>query len=158
MNERYKPSFVLLLACLCAFAFSGCQSVPAVVIDTTPVDNVILDVSDTAGDIEAQVITVHDTVTKVISESSQEDKEKIEKQFSELYQSIAHLKTLPSELSRVHAIEVGKLASEISRLKPFEVETEKQKSAKWRAYSIIGILAVLIAVYIFLKVKRFLPF
>lgn len=158
MNERYKPSFVLLLALFCSFAFSGCQSVPAVVIDTTPVDNVILDVSNTAGDIEAQVITVHDTVTKVIYESSHEDKEKIEKQFSELYQSIAHLKTLPSELSRVHAIEIGKLANEIARLKPFEVETEKQKSAKWRAYSIIGILAVLIAVFVFLKGKKFLPF
>lgn len=154
MNERKKPGIVILLACVCIVALCSCATQSAVVIDTTPVDNVILDVSDTAGEIETQVITVHDTITKVIYEASPEDKAKIEKQFTELYLSIAHLKTLPTGLARLHAVEIGKLAIEIARLQPFEVESEKQKTAKWRAYSMLGIIAAIGTAYLAIKVFK----
>lgn len=143
-----------IVVILFSLLFNSCATQPAVIIDTTPVDNVILDVSDTAGDIETQVITVHDTITKVIYEASSEDKAKIEKQFTELYLSIAHLKTLPSELARLHSVEIGKLAAEIKRLQPFEVESEKQKALKWKAYAVLGIIGAIATAYIAIKVFK----
>jgi hypothetical protein len=156
MNHGRRRRFVL--ACVVVWVVlvcSGCPSAPPVIIDTTDVDTTIVDVTDTAGTIETQTVTVYQTVEKLIYSASPEEKALVEKQFNDLRASITHLKTLGPELARVHAIEVGKMAQEIARLVPFEIEAEKQKAAKWRAYGIAGILAALIVIGVVLKLKGF---
>ena len=74
-----------------------------------------------------QTVTVYQTVEKLIYNASPEEKALVEKQFTELRATISHLKTLGPELARVHAIEVGKLAQELARLAPFEVEGRETK-------------------------------
>lgn len=156
MNHGRRRRFVL--ACVVVWVVlicSGCPSAPPVIIDTTDVDGIIVDVTGTAGTIETQTVTVYQTVEKLIYSASPEEKALVEKQFNDLRASITHLKTLGPELARVHAIEVGKMAQEIARLVPFEIEAEKQKAAKWRAYGIAGILAALIVIGVVLKLKGF---
>ena len=154
MNEpRRLGRFIALFAL--GIALVGCASTP-VVIDTTEVDGVILDVSDTAGTIETQTVTVYETVKEIIHDATPEQKAKIEKEFADLRASITHLKGLPAELARVHAIEVGKLSSEIARLQPFEVEVGKVKGQRNTAWAIIAGIAALVAVAVFLKVKGLL--
>ena len=60
--------------------------------------------------------------------------------------------------ARVHAVEIGKQASEIARLQPFEVETEKERAKKWMAYAALAIVSMLILIGAYLKVKKILPF
>jgi hypothetical protein len=153
MNGRRKVFVLGICATLCLLAFSSCAGTPAV-IDTTGVDTVIVDLADTAGDIETQTVTVYQTVKEYIKVP--EDLAKVTAEFDKLNSSITHLKNLPAELARVHAVEVGKLAAEISRLQPFEVEAEKQKSGKWQAYAIIAGLVSLIAAGVFLKLRGFI--
>jgi hypothetical protein len=156
MNHgRRTATLLVFCSLLCLLAFVGCPSAPPVIIDTTGVDSVIVDVADTAGTIEMQTVTVYQTVEKLIYSASPEEKALVEKQFNDLRASITHLKTLGPELARVHAVEVGKMAQEIARLVPFEIEAEKQKAAKWRAYGIAGILAALIVIGVVLKLKGF---
>lgn len=156
MNHGRRTALILgFCSLLCLLACSGCPSAPPVIIDTTDVDGIIVDVTDTAGDIEVQTVTVYQTVEKLIYNASPEEKALVEKQFTELRATISHLKTLGPELARVHAIEVGKLAQELARLAPFEVEAEKQKAAKWRAYALAGILAAVVGIGVVLKLKGF---
>jgi hypothetical protein len=153
MNGRRKVFVLGICATLCLLAFSSCAGTPAV-IDTTAVDTVIVDLADTAGDIETQTVTVYQTVKEYIKDPA--ELAKVTAEFDKLNASIAHLKNLPAELARVHAVEVGKLAAEISRLQPFEVEAEKQKSGKWQAYAIIAGLVSLISAGVFLKLRGFI--
>ena len=82
MNEpRRLGRFIAL--CALGIALVGCASTP-VVIDTTEVDGVILDVSDTAGTIETQTVTVYETVKEIIHDATPEQKAKIEKEFADL--------------------------------------------------------------------------
>jgi hypothetical protein len=154
MNVRRSSAVVAILACLSVFALCNCATRQAIVIDTTAVDSVITDMAETTGTIETQTITIHDTVTKIIHSASDEEKALVEKQFSELEKSITYLKTLPSELARVHAVEIGKLSTEIARLQPYEVEAEKQKAGKWKAYSLLAILLVSVAGYVLFRVLK----
>ena len=155
MSGRRRFSILACVAIWAVLVCSGCPSAPPVIIDTTDVDGIIVDVTDTAGTIETQTVTVYQTVEKLIYSASPEEKALVDKQFNDLRASITHLKTLGPELARVHAIEVGKMAQEIARLVPFEIEAEKQKAAKWRAYGIAGILAALIVIGVVLKLKGF---
>ena len=155
MNERRRRSVLVFCSVLLVLACCGCPSAPPVIIDTTDVDGIIVDVSDTAGDIEVQTIMVYQTVEKLIYNASPEEKALVDKQFIELRATISHLKTLGPELARIHAIEVGKLAQELARLAPFEIEAEKQKAAKWRAYALAGILAAVVGIGVVLKLKGF---
>jgi hypothetical protein len=136
-------------------ALCSCQSNPAV-IDTTAVDTVIVDLADTAGTIETQTVTVYQTVKEYIKDHA--ELAKVTAEFDKLNASITHLKTLPKELARVHAVEKGKLASEIARLQPFEVEAEKERAKKWMAYAALAIVSVMILIGAYLKVKKLLPF
>ena len=155
MNGRRKVSFLAVCTCLLVLAFSSCQSAPAV-IDTTGVDTVIVDLADTAGTIETQTVTVYQTVKEYIKDPEQ--LAKVTAEFDKLNASITHLKTIPKELARVHAVEIGKLAAEIARLRPFEVEAEKESAKKWRAYAALAIVSILILIGAYLKVKNLLPF
>ncbi len=155
MNGRRKVSFLAVCTCLLVFAFSSCQSAPSV-IDTTAVDTVIVDLADTAGTIETQTITVYQTVKEYIKDPEQ--LAKVTAEVDKLNASITHLKTLPKELARVHAVEIGKLATEIARLRPFEVEAEKERAKKWMAYAALAIVSVMILIGAYLKVKKLLPF
>lgn len=155
MNGRRKVFVLGLCATLCLLAFSSCAGTPAV-IDTTAVDTVIVDLADTAGDIETQTVTVYQTVKEYIKDPA--ELAKVTAEFDKLNASITHLKTIAPELARVHAVEVGKLATEIARLQPFEVEAEKERAKKWRAYAALAIVSVLILVGAYLKVKKLLPF
>ena len=155
MNGRRKVSFLAVCTCLLVLAFSSCQSAPAV-IDTTGVDTVIVDLADTAGTIETQTVTVYQTVKEYIKDPEQ--LAKVTAEFDKLNASITHLKTIPKELARVHAVEIGKLAAEIARLRPFEVEAEKESAKKWRAYAALAIVSILILIGAYLKVKKLLPF
>lgn len=140
------------LACLiffgCAlFLLNGCCTAPEGIIDTTAVDGIIVDLADNAGTIETQIVTVYKTV-----QENPENKALIEKQFGAALLSAAKQKALVLELSRVHAVEIGKAAARIAYLEPFEVETEKEKAKKWRAYTLAGFLLFTIAGYIAFKV------
>ena len=150
MNGRRKVFVLGICATLCLLACISCAGTPAV-IDTTAVDAVIVDLADTAGTIETQTVTVYQTVKEYIKDPA--ELAKVQAEFDKLNASITHLKTLGPELARVHAVEVGKLAAEISRLQPFEVEAEKEKAAKWQAYAIIAGLVSLIAAGVFLKLR-----
>ena len=150
MNGNRQVSLLAICSCLLVLAFSSCQSVPAVV-DTTGVDTVIVDLADTAGDIETQTVTVYQTVKEYIKDPA--ELAKVQAEFDKLNSSITRLKAIPPELARVHAVEIGKLAKEIARLQPFEVEAEKERAAKWQAYAIIALLASAIAAAVFLKVR-----
>ena len=155
MNGRRKVSVLAVCTCLLVFAFSSCQSAPAV-IDTTGVDTVIVDLADTAGTIETQTVTVYQTVKEYIKDPEQ--LAKVTAEFDKLNASITHLKTIAPELARVHAVEIGKLAAEIARLQPFEVEAENERAKKWRAYAALAIVSILILIGAYLKVKKLLPF
>ena len=155
MNGRRKVSVLAVCTCLLVFAFSSCQSAPAV-IDTTRVDTVIVDLADTAGTIETQTVTVYQTVKEYIKDPEQ--LAKVTAEFDKLNASITHLKTIAPELARVHAVEIGKLATEIARLQPFEVEAEKERAKKWMAYAALAIVSVMILIGAYLKVKKLLPF
>lgn len=155
MNERRTISVLAFCALVLVLALCSCQSNPAV-IDTTGVDTVIVDLADTAGTIETQTVTVYQTVKEYIKDPEQ--LAKVTAEFDKLNASITHLKTIAPELARVHAVEVGKLASEIARLRPFEVEAEKERAKKWRAYAALAIVSVLILIGAYLKVKKILPF
>lgn len=151
MNERKKQGIVILFACVCALALCSCATHPAVVIDTTDVDTAIVDIGDTAGTIETQTITVYQTVEKLIYTASPEEKALVKKQFADLQLSETKLRAMIPELARLHGVEIGKLSKEIARLQPFEVESEKQKAGKWRAYMMLGICLSVIAGYCIIK-------
>jgi len=155
MNGRRKVFVLGICACLLVLALCACQSAPAV-IDTTGVDTVIVDLADTAGTIETQTVTVYQTVKEYIKDPEQ--LAKVTAEVDKLNASITHLKTLPKELARVHAVEIGKLAAEITRLQPFEVEAEKERAKKWRAYAALAIVSILILIGAYLKAKKLLPF
>ena len=157
MNGRRKVSFLAVCTCLLVFAFSSCQSAPAV-IDTTGVDTVIVDLADTAGTIETQTVTVYQTVKEIIKDASQEDKAKVDAGFNAVFASNTKLKALIPELARVHGIEIGKLGARIAYLQPFEVEAEKERAKKWMAYAALAIVSILILIGAYLKVKKLLPF
>jgi len=155
MNERRTISVLAFCALVLVLALCSCQSNPAV-IDTTGVDTVIVDLADTAGTIETQTVTVYQTVKEYIKDHA--ELAKVTAEFDKLNASITHLKTIPKELARVHAVEKGKLAAEIARLRPFEVEAEKERAKKWIAYAALAIVSVLILIGAYLKVKKLLPF
>ncbi len=155
MNERRTISVLAFCALVLVLALCSCQSNPAV-IDTTAVDTVIVDLADTAGTIETQTVTVYQTVKEYIKDPEQ--LAKVTAEFDKLNASITYLKTIPKELARVHAVEIGKQASEIARLQPFEVEAEKERAKKWMAYAALAIVSVLILIGAYLKVKKILPF
>ena len=150
MNGRTKVFVLGICACLLVLALCSCQSAPAV-IDTTGVDTVIVDLADTAGTIETQTVTVYQTVKEYIKDTEQ--LAKVTAEFDKLNASVTHLKTIAPELARVHAVEIGKQASEIARLQPFEVEAEKERAKHWRAYAALAIVSVLILIGAYLKVK-----
>lgn len=149
MNESRRLGRLIVVLAL-GLALAGCASAP-VVIDTTEVDGVILDVSDTAGTIETQTVTVYETVKEYIKDPA--ELAKVAAEFDKLNASIAHLKTLPAELASAHAVEVGKLSKEIARLQPFEVEVVKVKGQRNTAWAIIAGILALVAVAVFLKIK-----
>lgn len=155
MNGRRKVFVLGICATLCLLACISCAGAPAV-IDTAAVDTAIVDLADTAGTIETQTVTVYQTVKEYIKDP--EELAKVAAEFDKLNASIAHLKTIAPELARVHAVEVGKLATEIARLQPFEVEAEKQKAGKWRAYAALAVVGIVILIGVYLKVKKLLPF
>jgi len=155
MNERRTISVLAFCALVLVLALCSCQSNPAV-IDTTGVDTVIVDLADTAGTIETQTITVYQTVKEYIKDPEQ--LAKVTAEVDKLNASITHLKTIAPELARVHAVEIGKLATEIARLQPFEVEAEKESAKKWRAYAALAIVSIMILFGAYLKVKKLLPF
>jgi len=155
MNERRTISVLAFCALVLVLALCSCQSNPAV-IDTTGVDTVIVDLADTAGTIETQTVTVYQTVKEYIKDHA--ELAKVTAEFDKLNASITHLKTIPKELARVHAVEKGKLAAEIARLRPFEVEAEKERAKKWRAYAALAIVSVLILIGAYLHGKKPLPF
>ena len=155
MNGNRQVSILGICLIICLLALCSCQSVPAV-IDTTAVDTVIVDLADTAGTIETQTVTVYQTVKEYIKDPEQ--LAKVTAEFDKLNASITHLKTIAPELARVHAVEIGKLAAEIARLQPFEVEAENERAKKWRAYAALAIVSILILIGAYLKVKKLLPF
>ena len=150
MNGNRQVSILGVCLIVCLLALCSCQSAPAV-IDTTGVDTVIVDLADTAGTIETQTVTVYQTVKEYIKDPEQ--LAKVTAEFDKLNASITHLKTIPPELARVHAVEKGKLAAEIARLQPFEVEAEKERAKKWMAYAALAIVSVMILIGAYLKVK-----
>ena len=133
----------------------GCHSAPPAIIDTTAVDTIITDIAGTAGTIETQTVTVYETVTKLLYQASPEDRAKVEKEFGNLRNSIAYLKTLPVELARVHAVEIGKLAAEIARLQPYEVDAEKAKGQRNNLFFIALSLLLIIGFGVYAKIKGF---
>lgn len=155
MNERRTISVLAFCALVLVLALCSCQSNPAV-IDTAGVDTVIVDLADTAGTIETQTVTVYQTVKEYIKDPA--ELAKVTAEFNKLNASITHLKTIAPELARVHAVEIGKLAAEIARLQPFEVEAEKESAKKWRAYAALAIVSIMILFGAYLKVKNLLPF
>ena len=150
MNGNRQVSILGVCLIVCLLALCSCQSNPAV-IDTTGVDTVIVDLADTAGTIETQTVTVYQTVKEYIKDPEQ--LAKVTAEFDKLNASITHLKTIPKELARVHAVEIGKLAAEIARLQPFEIEAEKERAKKWRAYAALAIVSMMILFGAYLKVK-----
>lgn len=152
-GDKKKSKFIFFLVAS-MFALCSCVTSPAVVIDTTDVDTAIIGAMDTAGELEKQTVTIYQTVEKLIYKASPEEKELVRKQFAEKQLSETKLKASINEIARLHGIEIGKLSSELKRLQPFEVESEKQKAQKWRAYALLGILSTVIAAYIAIKVFK----
>jgi hypothetical protein len=147
----YKFLAVLILA----VALIGCKTAPEV-IDTSAVDEKITELADVAGDIDVQTITVYQTVTEIIHNATPEEKARVEKEFNVLRASITKLRAIPAELVRLHSVEAGKLATEISRLRPFELEAEKQRREKWQAILIAVVFAVFLLMFGYLRLKKLL--
>lgn len=148
MNGFRRLACVVFFGCA-LFLLNGCCTAPGGIIDTTAVDGIIVDLADNAGTIETQIVTVYKTV-----QENPENKALIEKQFGAALLSAAKQKWLILELSRVHATEVGRYAARIAYLEPFELETEKEKAKKWRAYALATGLFFIIAGYIAFRVLR----
>ena len=151
-GHRQMAHTCLFLGCL--FLLMGCHTAPPVIVDTTTADAIIVDIADTAGTIEVQTVTVYETVTKLIHDMSPEDKAKVEAEFSALRKTIVYLRSLPARVIQENGAKARADAAEISRLRPFEPEVEKQKAAKWRAYMIIAFLVAGIGMFIGMKVLR----
>lgn len=150
-NMGFRRLAYVGVFCILALLCCGCTSAPPVIIDTTAVDGIILDLSGTAGTIETQTITVYETVTKYVTDPKA--MAEIDAEFSTLRASITHLKTIPGDLSRVHAIEVGKLGSEIVRLAPFEVKLERVTGQRNTLFFVCVSLVLVIGCAIVLKLK-----
>ena len=149
-----KRLVIFLLVISVWIVFTGCPSAPAV-IDTSPIDAIAVDLAGTAGTIETQTVTVYETVTKLIYQASPEDRAKVEREFNELRASITHLKTIAPELARVHAVEAGKLASEIARLQAIEPKYERVKGQRnTLAFGCIPLILI-IGVGLFVRIKGF---
>ena len=147
-----------LLLGLLSLCFISCASVPTDMFDTTGVDNVIVDLADNAGTIEVQTVTVYETVMKLIYQDIPENKARVEAQFNAVLLSVTKEKALVKELARVHAIEVGRATARIAYLAPFEIECEKERARKWKAYALLAFTVTMIACYFFIKTKIKLPF
>lgn len=135
----------------------GCPSAPPVIIDTPGTDGLIVDLTDNAGTIETQVVTVYETVTKLIYQASPEDKAKVEREFGAALLSITKERATIKELARVHALEIGKIAekygTEIARLAPFEPLYEKVKGQRNTLVFVCVSLLLVIGGGIILKLK-----
>ena len=149
-----KRLAIFFIAICFGLMFVGCHSAPAI-IDSSAVDAIAIDLAGTAGTIETQTVTVYETVTKLIYQSSPEDRAKVEREFNALKASITHLKTIAPELSRVHAIEAGKLAAEIARLQAIEPKYERVKGQRNTiAFGCLPLILI-IGFGLFVRIKGF---
>lgn len=158
MNERRIPRFVFILACLCAFAFSSCRTVPA--LDTSKTDLAGIEVMKTQTDIAVSgkdlASTIDDikAITDSAKKSGELSKDKVIKVVEYVDRSSSQVKelneTITKQTGQISTLEKSRItdnsvASKAIADKQSEIDKAKIKASIFFRWALIatGIALVL---------------
>ena len=151
MNERRISRFVFVLACLCAFAFSSCRTVPS--LDTSKTDLAGIEVMEMQTDIAVSgkdlASTIDDikAITDDAKDSGELPKEKVIKVVEYVDKSATQVKalneTIAKQTGQITALEKSRItdnsaASKAIAEKQGEIDREKIKASIFFRWALIA--------------------